>query len=289
MELLKKIRSQIMSRLFRRKRKNWNIVIDNLCSAVVSSNEEKLIINKKEFSRYDVENWLTRGNLEEFIEKEYVHKKGLEFFFTAHLLQIQSLDSVLDAAGGRSGYLSALRLNGHDGELYLTDHIFNGINKNDDGVNIVGGDITAIHLPDSSIDKIACHHAFEHFQEDKDVRFIEEINRILKPGGVAVITPIFLADKYVECWNVLHQTRFDDSAQLVIDETASIPGGDEDGHFARIYDLDALERRVLSPAKQIGFDAHLVEMIIDGQFMPDMDKNFGSKLNKPLRALVLEK
>lgn len=281
-------RDRVISKLNRMKGRKWNTVIDHYCVPVVSS-EEGLAISQKEFSRVDVESWLIQGNLNSFVQKDWFQKKGLEFFFTAHLLQIKPHDSLLDAAGGRSGYLSALRLNGHKGEHYLTDQIFDGIKKIDKKVNIVGGDITAINLPDTSIDKIACHHAFEHFQGDKDIRFIEEIDRILKFGGMAVITPIFIADKYIECWNIPHQKKFDDLAELVIDETASIPGADEDGHFARIYDVDALERRVLSPARQLGLDICLVELFIDGQLMPDMNNNFGSKLNKPLRALILNK
>lgn len=289
MEYIKKYILYIMQALFQKKNKKWNTIIDNYTYSLKSVDDKILKIHKKEIYKFEIERWLIRGGLERFIEKECIHKKGLEFFLTAHLLQIKPYDSVLDAAGGLSGYLSALRLNGHLGDLYLTDHIFNGIHRGADGVNIVGGDITDIHLPDCSLDKVACHHAFEHFQDNKDIRFIKELNRILKPGGEAVVTPIFLADKYIECWNILRQTKFDDLAELVIDKTASIPGGDEDGHFARIYNLDALEKRVLSPAKQIGFDTSLVELTVDGQIMPDMNYNFGSKLNSPLRALVLKK
>ena len=277
------------NKFFSSRRKKWNVLIDNYSPAMnIKDKKEHMTINMN-YLYSDIQLWLRNGGLDNFYTSNYLHKKGLEFFLSANLLNLKPEDEILDAAGGRSDYLKAIRLNGHKGKLYLNDHIFHGVRIDSHGVNIVGGDVADIQLPDQSIDKLSCHHAFEHFQKDKDTRFIFEIYRILKPGGSAVITPIFIAKRYIECWNIPWKNKFDDDALLVIDETASLPGGDEDGHFARIYDIGALERRVLEPADALGFACTINEMTVDGLTMPDMEKNFGSKLNNPLRALVLEK
>ena len=112
---------------------------------------------------------------------------------------------------------------------------------------------------------------------------------MLRPAGRACIIPIFLVNRYVECWNIDHSVVFDEKAELIIDKTASIPGAEDDGHFARLYDLDAFSRRVITSAKTANLTPEIVTCRLDDKDLPDMKKNFGSKLNYPLRALVLEK
>ena len=230
--------------------------------------------------------WLIKGNLPEFIFiNGNVHKKGLEFFFSSLILDINENDIVLDAAGGRSNYLKSVKLNSNTNELILTDHIYEGINEDKDGIKIVGGNIASIHLSDSSVNKIACHHAFEHFKENTDISFIKESYRILKTGGVLVIIPLFLTDKYYECWNIQRFNQFDTNSYLIIDKTSTLPGGDEDGHFARLYSNESLNKRIIDSAKIIGFNCEIVECRVNDKSIPNMYENFGSKLNNPTRAL----
>jgi hypothetical protein len=82
---------------------------------------------------------------------------------------------------------------------------------------------------------------------------------------------------------------FDRQATKLIDKTASIPGGDEDGHFARIYDLNNFIRRIMQPAQVLGYECEVIECEIDGKTIPDMERNFGSSLNSPLRVLKMKK
>lgn len=46
-------------------------------------------------------------------------------------------------------------------------------------------DITALALPDASVDAILCSHVLEHVPEDR--RAMEELFRVLRPGGWAVV------------------------------------------------------------------------------------------------------
>jgi PST family polysaccharide transporter len=277
--------------LLKERKKTWNSLVDGFCKPLNYDDIHGVDKTRINIESNKINSWFTNGNLEKFIEKNGTfHKKGLEFYFSAHVLKLKSNDRILDAAGGRSGYLCALRGNGCEGELFLTDHIYTGVTKGSDGVNIVGGDISAIHLADSTVDKIACHHAFEHFQDNKDTAFVKEAYRILRPGGALAIIPLFVTDKYVECWNCNNiDKKFDSEAFLLIDETASIPGGDDDGHFARIYDVKSLLRRVIEPAEALGFVCDVIECEVDNNAVPDMTNNFGSILNKPLRLLRMRK
>jgi ubiquinone/menaquinone biosynthesis C-methylase UbiE len=292
-KMLKK-KVTIVLKLFRKlkslvKMKRWNVIIDNYIkptcyNQLLSLNKAKLNVSINE-----IEKWLKNGGLGEFVTY-YIHKKGLEFFFSYKILEININDVVMDAAGGKSRYLNAVQKNTSASNLYLTDHIYQGVTELDDGVKVVGGDISSIHIEDQSIDKIACHHAFEHFQENKDVDFIREAYRILKLNGMLVIIPLFVADRYIECWNIENSNkRFDKKSEVVIDKTASIPGGNNDGHFARFYSVESLIFRIIKPAEKIGFDCQIIECEMDNSSLPDMNLNFGSKLNEPLRALKLKK
>lgn len=217
------------------------------------------------------------------------HKKALEFFFSFKILNPRPEHHLMDLAGGRSQYLPALRRMHRCTHLYLSDHIFTGVTTNEDQTIVVGGDAGKIQLADGSLDRIACHHAFEHFQDQSDSNAIREIGRLLRPGGVACIIPLFATDKFIECWNIPKKTTFDPSATLVVDLSASIPGADDDGHFARFYDIEALDRRVLRVAAEAGLSSSIAVCRLNGSDLPDMKHNFGSVLNYPLRALVLER
>lgn len=220
--------------------------------------------------------------------KSLPYKKRLEFIFTARLLELSPGDKLLDAAGGKSPYLDFARSYFGINDVYLSDHIYTGISIHE-GLTIVGGAVDSINLPDGSINKIACHHAFEHFKKDTDINFIRTISRLLANKGLACITPLFISDQYVECWNINHPNTFDSNANLLIDKSASLPGGDDDGHFARIYDIAAFTKRIITPVKETRLRAEIYELRLDNKIVPDMRKEFGSKLNAPMRALLIRK
>ena len=136
---------------------------------------------------------------------------------------------------------------------------------------------------------MACHHAFEHFQGQKDLLFINEAYRILKDNGILVIIPLFLTQDYIECWNILTKKHFDKNSVVVVDKTASIPGADDEGHFARIYNNESIVARIIKPAEELGFKCEIIECEVDGQSIPDMENNFGSLINTPMRTLKLTK
>ena len=90
-------------------KRKWNSVIDNKVNTLTY--DEILDINKVKLnvSRDEIEKWLNNGGLSEFAATDYIHKKGLEFFFSCKILEINQNDVVMDAAGGNSGYLNAVK------------------------------------------------------------------------------------------------------------------------------------------------------------------------------------
>ena len=268
-------------------KKKWNCILDTYVTPTSNQELDKIInISLINFKEQEIRAWIDKGQLE-FNKYAYIHKKALEFFFSAKILDIKPNDVLLDAAGGKSNYLRAIKLNNNCRNLYLNDQIFSSVSEND--IRVVEGDISAINLETESLTKISCHHAIEHFKEDKDILFIKEISRLLKTGGCACIVPFFIVDSYVECWNIETNVRFDIEAELLIDKSASLPGGDDDGHFARLYNLAAFKRRIVDVANENSLSCEIFECMIADKHQPDMTANFGSILNKPLRLLKLTK
>lgn len=244
----------------------------------------------KPFDRSSDRFWYWLGKADSaFLKYRYPHKKALDFFFSAQLLEIRPDDVVLDAARGRSEYLTQIKRNCGCQHLYLNDQIFTDDQTEINGIKMVGGDATKIALPDSSVTKIACHHAIEHFRGNMDMKFVIELSRLLQPGGRACIIPLFISYSYAEVWNIKPEACYDGRALTIADPTASVPGADNDGHFARIYDCQALIERVLKTAYSVSLKSKVIECTLDKNPVPDMHINVGSNINRPLRALLFEK
>ena len=214
-------------------------------------------------------------------------KKPLEFFGTWRLLDPRPEDVFLDAAGGVFTYLDRL----HVRQRYLHDlEIGPALRERlGPGVGYLESDAAAIPLPDASVDKISCHHSFEHFEGDADSGFIAEIQRLLRPGGRACILPIFIGDAYYEVTThfTLRGKRYDPAARLLLDPTAQVPGGNG---YARIYDPAALRRRVLDRVDRREFSVEIVELRLDGKPVPDLALERNRKvtrINCPFRALLI--
>jgi SAM-dependent methyltransferase len=91
-------------------------------------------------------------------------------------------------------------------------------------------DMTRLDVPDHSFDRVTCLSTIEHIPDDAAVA--REIGRILKPGGVAVITTTF-GPHYVQTSDMPHHKT---------------PSGGWTGDLGRVYDGEQLERRIICPS-----------------------------------------
>jgi len=62
--------------------------------------------------------------------------------------------------------------------------------------NLIGGDASNMPVENGFATKMGLHCSFEHFEQDSDMRFIKEVNRVLKNGGKLCIVPLYLFNKY---------------------------------------------------------------------------------------------
>ena len=217
------------------------------------------------------------------------HKKLLEFYTTFETLQPGNQDVFMDAAGALNSYVHNLKCK----RVYMQDLRVSPKVRSQLGshVTCIEGDAGAIPLPDSSIDKIACHHSFEHFQGYSDTRFISEVQRLLSSNGKCCIIPILIGKRYCEITDTLSWGRkFDERSRRVVDPTSVLPGGRECGHYARVYDVRAFQERILDHVDRSQFTVAIRELRSDGKPAPDLRlrcHRTAAVINRPYRALVI--
>lgn len=221
--------------------------------------------------------------------RQLEHKKLIEMFVSFQILQPAADDTYLDAAGGRNAY--ADRVNCKQKYLHVYQLNRSLIHQYGNKVDFIEGDAANIGLDDASISKISCHHSFEHFQDQSDIQFIKEVQRLLAPGGKCCIVPLFLATAYIEVTQTqAAQRHFDPQATYVVDPRARITGGQSCGDYARIYSLAAFKNRIVSQLDRSAFDLKISEIFIGSRNVPDLslDCHRGiTKINFPYRALTL--
>ncbi len=218
-------------------------------------------------------------------------KKLIEFYTSFHLLDPQDDDVFLDAAGGIHSYLNRLDCT----KKYMQDMRISDELKQHLGSTIeyIDSNAANIPLPDSSVDKISVHHSIEHFQQNSDTQFVLEVQRMLSAGGKCCIGPIFLNQVYIEMTDINdHSMKFDEKSKRVIDTTSIFPGGETSGNYARIYDIEALVRRVIDHVDRQNFRATIYEVLMDGKSVPDFSLKCHrdtAKVESPYRVLLIER
>jgi SAM-dependent methyltransferase len=219
------------------------------------------------------------------------HKKFLELHVSWRLLDIRPNEAYLDLAGGLftyAGYVNA-------GKKLLNDRYVNPSLRGElirQGVEIVESFAQSMPLEDCSVDKISCHHSFEHFRDDGDTSAIREIQRVLRPRGKACIVPIFLANGYFEIVDLPWTPKSDQDAIRVVDPTSPFPGGSFSGGFARVYNLESFRKRVLQQIDVKHFRVAIVELFSKGKTLPDQSlpcHRTDPAIDFPYRALLIER
>ena len=219
------------------------------------------------------------------------HKKIVELFVTYQILDLQENDEYMDAAGGINTYVDKIKCK----KKYLQGIIIHSKLKSilGDDIVYIQGDAATIDLPDGSLNKISCHHSFEHFQGSSDSGFIKESQRLMRPGGKCCIIPIFIADKYVEVSRSRKpQCHYDKNSMYLVDPTARITGGESCGDYARIYDMKSFEKRIVDQIDRDKFIISLFEVTIDRKSIPDLNLQCHdgiSLVNHPYRVFIMER
>lgn len=77
-------------------------------------------------------------------------------------------------------------------------------------------DMQAINLRDDSIDVVVCLEGFEHVSRDIGARFIQESKRVLKQGGLLIMTCPVLNEKGESTGNPYHLSEYPENELIDI-------------------------------------------------------------------------
>lgn len=195
-----------------------------------------------------------REELEEF-KKEFVfpasysvgrvssvfNEKVLEHYISYKMAGLRNFrkdeDIYLDVGSSSSPWVQMLR---HKGYLaYALDLKASPEYKSFD--YYLEMDATKTAFPSSSVAGISLQCSFEMFLREDDTRFVDEVSRILRSGGKAIIVPLYMHTHFCgfSTQEFYNRGNADPSAtEYVRRDFWGVP-------FARNYDLLALKQRVL--------------------------------------------
>ena len=195
------------------------------------------------------------------------NEKLLEHFVAWDLLELgrnNRFVPYIDVAGGASPWAKLLRNKGL--EAYSVDlqvaHQYSGVNY------YRKEDATKSSFAKESVGSVSLQCAYEMFIGDNDKELLVELMRILKPGGRAVILPLYMHTHpcYYQTPDFFKKTYGDVGAKGYVRRNCwGIPA-------SRKYSPETLKERVVNLAVELGFKAsvlvlHSKETIADDIYL----------------------
>lgn len=179
-------------------------------------------------------------------------EKTLEHYLSTEFIHFYPEMTFIDIAACTSPFSEIVSQLYSVGASYQQDLIFEkGVNGHK-----IGGPASDIPLPDNSVDAVTLHCSLEHFENSSDIDLFKELFRLLKPGGVAVILPFYLAREYTihidPVFNFLkfHKPKIDINAQLRYCNWYQ--------HHSRHYDVNALKERILDNVPELSLKVYSI-------------------------------
>jgi SAM-dependent methyltransferase len=198
--------------------------------------------------------------------------KLLEYFVSLEILDLQPGDVVIDVASEYSIFPTVVR-EAYGATVFRQDLIYPPGVQGDR----IGGTAAAMPVADQFADKLVLHNSFEHFEGTADSGFIAEAWRVLKPGGVVCIVPLFVSERYSIISDPLTDRRgiaWDAGARVI-----ELPG--RHNRFGRFYDAPALDARVLSRARELGYECEILHFANVKDVHPRASMHFALVMRKP--------
>jgi len=169
---------------------NFNEILGRLRSGFQFSEYE---INEKDFSRFVNESKYPESYKNRF--GSYYMEKLLEHYLSLKLLNINSNDVLIDIAADQSFFAEYVHRT-YNIEAYQQDLIYPKGITSSSSVPLVGGDAAVLPFRDNYFSVIPLHCSLEHFEQDSDILFMIEAQRVLKPEGRMCILPLYLGNTY---------------------------------------------------------------------------------------------
>lgn len=118
-------------------------------------------------------------------------EKQLEYYLSIEFLNLSKDDIYIDIASCLSLFPSYVQEK-IGCQTYRQDILYTNIPVE----NLIASDACNLPVKNDFFSAITLHCSYEHFEEDKDIEFLKEAARVLKPGGKMVILPFYLGSEY---------------------------------------------------------------------------------------------
>jgi SAM-dependent methyltransferase len=168
------------------------------------------VLDLDELARPDFRRVLER--MDELVARDpvsYLHPgKRWEYPWALERAALAPGSRVLDAGCGDSIFPVYLALGGH--RVTALDLEFSADLGELHGVPIeyVRGDLTALPQADETFDAVFCISVIEHLPDERVARAMQEMRRVLRPGGRLLLTTDFYDDAGAEIWHQSPDRRF---------------------------------------------------------------------------------
>ncbi|MEJ2723822.1 MAG: methyltransferase domain-containing protein [Deltaproteobacteria bacterium] len=183
-------------------------------------------------------------------------EKILEHFIAYKLAGLEAFshdDIYIDIAGGASPWANLLRENGY--KAYSVDLQIKPEHK---GLPYyLEEDAKATSFQDTSIRACSLQCAYEMFVGEDDVLFLQETQRVLKPGGVAIISPLYLHTHHCGYSSLEYYRKgYADlgAKEYICKKYWGIP-------FSRKYSPELLKKRILNRIEEHGMKYTLFKLM----------------------------
>jgi SAM-dependent methyltransferase len=208
-------------------------------------------------------------------------EKWLEHFVSIELLRPRPGEVFVDIASCNSPFPDILREH-WDCVTYRQDWTYAPGLEGDR----IGSDAAALPVAAGFADGLTLHCSFEHFEGDRDARFLREAERVLRPGGRLCILPLYTNWAYsiqtdLAAWG---------SRRPKLDRDALIRVAEEWGELhGRFYDPARFGERILGNLGELQLQLYRVENY--GEVASDCYLRFaavftrsGARQDHPLRS-----
>lgn len=132
----------------------------------------------------------------------YLHPgKRWEYPWALARASLSAGATVLDAGAGDSIFPVYLAKQGH--AVTAVDLTLDGTlgERHRVEINYLAASMTALPLPSSRFDAVFCISVIEHLPESEVPRALDELRRVLRPGGSLLLTTDYYDDAEAEVWH----------------------------------------------------------------------------------------
>jgi hypothetical protein len=225
------------------------------CILHISSEIQNSALTLKEF-RIDCDDYSRYVKNAEYTTRypryytDNFYEKSLEHYICFHLLNLQNDDKFIDIASEHSPVGDIFsRLTGCIS--YSQDIMYEkGIHH-----NRIGSDVSDIPVPDNFFKAAIATCSIEHFENDSDIGFMKEMERVLEITGKCIIIPLYMFTR-PSCQT---DPRYSIPGKVTFDEDTDIYCAKDWGNrHGRFYSASTLLERLIRPNKKIKFGLYLI-------------------------------